>query len=77
MERDTLGDGIHISVIIPVYNSAASLQKCVNSVLSQIFSNFELLLINDGSFDHSMKMMNSFDEKDRRVKVLIKLKTAE
>ncbi|WP_062698022.1 glycosyltransferase family 2 protein [Chryseobacterium indologenes] len=76
VERDTLDDGIHISVIIPVYNSAASLQKCVNSVLNQTFSNFELLLINDGSSDHSLEMMNSFAEKDRRVKVIDKIKNS-
>ncbi|WP_153397431.1 glycosyltransferase family 2 protein [Chryseobacterium vaccae] len=76
MERATLDNGIHISVIIPVYNSAASLQKCVSSVLNQTFSNFELILINDGSSDHSLEIMNSFAEKDRRVKVIDKIKNS-
>lgn len=38
-----------ISVIVPVYNAEAYLERCVNSILRQDFSNFELLLIDDGS----------------------------
>ncbi len=76
MEGDTLDSGIGISVIIPVYNSAATLKKCVDSVLNQTYSNFELLLINDGSSDHSLEIMNSFAEKDKRVKVIDKIKNS-
>lgn len=42
-----------ISVIIPVYNSEQTVRRCIDSVLKQNFSNFELLLINDGSTDNS------------------------
>ena len=42
-----------ISIIVPVYNSSTTLCKCVDSVLSQDFRDFELLLIDDGSNDNS------------------------
>lgn len=38
-----------VSVIVPVYNAKESLSKCVESILSQSFTNFELILIDDGS----------------------------
>lgn len=57
-----------ISVIVPVYNAEKYLEKCVESILNQTYSNFELLLINDGSVDNSSKVCHSF-ETDCRVKV--------
>ena len=42
-----------ISVIIPVYNAESTLRRCVDSVLAQTFTDFECLLINDGSKDKS------------------------
>ena len=47
-----------ISVIIPVYNSEQTVRRCIDSVLKQNFSNFELLLINDGSTDNSGLIIN-------------------
>lgn len=60
---------ILISVIVPIYNSQKYLSECVESVLKQTYSNFELLLIDDGSTDDSLKICNSFKEKDNRIKV--------
>ncbi len=60
------------SIIIPVYNVERYLSQCVNSVLNQSFSNFELLLINDGSTDSSLKICNDFKEKDHRIVVIDK-----
>ena len=57
-----------ISVIVPVYNAEKYLEKCAESILNQTYSNFELLLINDGSVDNSSKVCHSF-ETDCRVKV--------
>ncbi|MCW3160414.1 glycosyltransferase family 2 protein [Chryseobacterium oryctis] len=71
MERNTL-----ISVIIPVYNAANTLHKCVDSVLAQTYPEFELLLINDGSPDNSLEIMNFYAEKDTRVKVIDKAKNS-
>ena len=61
-----------ISVIIPVYNSASFLDKCISSVLSQSYSDFELLLINDGSTDNSVEICDHYAQKDSRVRVIHK-----
>lgn len=45
-----------ISVIVPVYNVEKYLRRCIDSILSQTFTNFELLLIDDGSKDFKIKM---------------------
>ena len=49
-----------ISVIIPVYNAEATLRRCVDSVLSQTFTDFECLLINDGSKDRSGEISDEY-----------------
>ena len=56
-----------ISVIIPVFNAENTIEKCVNSVLIQDFSDFELLLIDDGSKDNSFSICKKFSETDKRV----------
>ena len=61
-----------ISVIVPVYNSEKTLVRCVDSILSQTFSDFELLLINDGSTDTSGKICDRYALKDNRVHVFHK-----
>ena len=58
-----------ISVIIPVYNVEKYLPKCIDSILAQTFTNFELLLINDGSKDSSGTICDEYAAKDSRVKV--------
>lgn len=61
-----------ISVIVPVYNSEKTLARCVDSILSQTFSDFELLLVDDGSTDSSGKMCDDYALKDHRVHVFHK-----
>ena len=61
-----------ISVIVPVYNYEKYLNKCIDSILSQTFTDFELLLINDGSTDRSGEICDMYSEKDERVKVFHK-----
>ncbi|MGV1717174.1 glycosyltransferase family 2 protein [Vibrio furnissii] len=56
-----------VSVVMPVYNSELYLEKAIESVLSQSYSNFELLIIDDGSTDNSISIVNSF--KDKRIKL--------
>lgn len=58
-----------ISVIVPVYNAEAYLSRCIDSILNQTFSDFELLLINDGSKDSSSIICNNYAKKDNRIKV--------
>lgn len=61
-----------ISIICPVYNSEKFLNDCVNSVLQQSFSDWELLLVDDGSTDNSSSMCDLFSKKDKRIKVFHK-----
>lgn len=61
-----------ISIIVPVYNAEKYLHKCIDSILAQSYSNFELLLIDDGSKDHSHEICIDFSKKDERIKVLNK-----
>lgn len=58
-----------ISVIVPVYNVEKYLPQCIESVLSQTFSNFELLLIDDGSTDHSGSICDRYAQNDSRIRV--------
>jgi len=58
-----------ISVIVPVYNAEKYIEHCIRSLLEQTYKNFELILINDGSTDRSLKLCKAFSDKDRRVKV--------
>lgn len=61
-----------ISVIVPVYNVRDFLPKCIDSLLSQTFGDFELLLVDDGSTDGSSEICDRYMSEDRRVKVIHK-----
>ena len=61
-----------ISVIVPVYNVENYLRRCVDSILAQTFTDFELLLIDDGSKDKSGEICDEYARKDNRVKVFHK-----
>ncbi len=61
-----------ISVIVPVYNAEKYLRRCVDSILAQTFTDFELLLIDDGSKDKSGEICDEYARKDNRVKVFHK-----
>lgn len=56
-----------ISVIVPVYNAEKHLSRCIDSILNQTFSNFELLLIDDGSKDSSGTICEKYAKQDYRV----------
>ena len=60
------------SVIIPVYNVENTLSECVNSVLSQSYKDFEIILVDDGSTDGSSKLCDDFASKDKRIKAVHK-----
>lgn len=59
-----------VSVIIPVYKAEQYLDRCVESVLAQNFTDFELILIDDGSPDNSGKICDDWAKKDDRVRVI-------
>ena len=61
-----------ISVVIPIYNMEQYVGLCIESVLKQDFENFELILVNDGSTDHSLAIAQSYAQKDKRIKVIDK-----
>ena len=61
-----------VSIVIPIYNSEKYLNKCVDSLLNQSYRNIEVLLINDGSKDNSLKICEDYKAKDNRVKVFSK-----
>ena len=58
-----------ISIIVPIYKTEQYLQRCIDSILAQTFTNFELLLIEDGSPDNSGKICDKYALKDSRIKV--------
>lgn len=59
-----------LSIIVPVYNAEHFLNACIDSILAQNFSDFELILINDGSSDRSGEICEQYAQKDHRVKVI-------
>ena len=59
-----------ISVIVPVYNGEKYLKPCIDSVLAQTFTDFELLAVNDGSKDGSPAILEEYARKDARVRVI-------
>lgn len=66
---------IKVSIIVPVYNVEAYLDKCIKSILNQTFSDFELILINDGSTDKSLEICNYYKSIDNRIIVIDKINT--
>jgi len=61
-----------ISIIIPIYNVEKYLETCIDSVLTQTFTDFECILVNDGSPDNSPKICDEYAKKDERIKVIHK-----
>lgn len=61
-----------ISIIVPVFNAEKYLHRCIDSLLAQSFTNFELLLVDDGSSDRSGEICEEYAEKDSRVLVFHK-----
>lgn len=59
-----------VSVVVPVYNVERYVEKCVDSILNQTETDFELLLVDDGSIDSSGKLCDQYAEKDSRVRVI-------
>ena len=60
------------SFIVPVYNVENYIDRCLNSILSQSFNDYELLLINDGSTDNSFEICMKYAKQDKRIKLFDK-----
>ena len=61
-----------ISIIVPVYNVEAYLERCVESILKQTYTNLEILLVNDGSTDKSGELCDKLALRDHRIRVIHK-----
>ncbi|MBR2571470.1 MAG: glycosyltransferase [Clostridia bacterium] len=64
-----------VSIIVPVYNAEATLDKCVDSILSQDYQDFELILVDDGSSDGSAGLIRGYAGRDDRVVAVYKENT--
>ena len=60
------------SIIMPAYNAEPYLHEAITSILSQSFTNFELIVVNDGSHDHTLDICKSFAKNDNRLKLIDK-----
>ncbi len=61
-----------LSVIIPVYNVETYLERCLNSVIRQSYSNLEIICVNDGSTDGSLRILENYAKRDSRIKIVCK-----
>ena len=65
-----------VSIIVPTYNKAEQLKRALDSILGQTYSNLEVIVINDGSLDHTKDILQEYQQKDERI-VAIYQKRAE
>ena len=61
-----------LSVIVPIYNAAPFLEKCINSIIKQTFRHMEIILVDDGSTDNSLEICKRYQGMDIRIKVISK-----
>lgn len=61
---------IKVSVIIPVYNTAPYLERCLDSAINQTLKDIEIICVNDGSTDNSLEILQKYAQKDKRIKVV-------
>lgn len=61
-----------VSIIVPVYNCEGHLDKCLNSIINQTYKNIEIILVNDGSTDNSLKVCKKYAKKDKRIVIINK-----
>lgn len=59
-----------VSIIIPVYNAENYLHDCIESVISQSYTNLEIIIVNDGSLDNSLQIAESFSAADSRIRIV-------
>ncbi|MCG9639542.1 glycosyltransferase [Vibrio sp. Isolate34] len=58
-----------LSIIVPLYNTEEFIQECLTSILQQSFTNYELIIVDDGSTDNSISIVESYMENDNRIKL--------
>lgn len=62
-----------VSIIVPIFNAGLYLEPCIESILAQTYDNTEIILVDDGSTDSSVGIINNFAERDSRIKVIRKV----
>ena len=70
MNKLTTKNTPKISIIVPVYNVEQYIQKCILSIIEQIFTDYEAIIINDGSLDNSIKVITPLIKNDRRFSII-------
>ena len=60
-----------LTVLMPVYNADKFLAESINSILSQTYSDFEMLILDDASTDNSLKIIKAYAKEDKRIKILV------
>ena len=63
---------IKVSIIVPVYNTAQYLRRCLDSIISQTLEDIEIICVNDGSTDNSLDILQLYASKDKRIKIINK-----
>ena len=71
-ENDLIMCNLKFSIIVPIYNTEAYLNECLDSVINQTYDNMEIILVNDGSTDNSPRICEEYKESDSRVIVIHK-----
>lgn len=61
-----------LSVIVPVYNVEKYLKECINSIINQTLKDIEIICVNDGSTDNSLKILEELSQLDNRIKIINK-----
>lgn len=61
---------IEFTVVVPIYNSEKYLSRCIESIIAQTYTEWELILVNDGSTDRSLEIMQKYKKEDRRIKII-------
>lgn len=64
------GGNIMISIVLPTYNGEKYLEQSINSIIGQTYEDWELIIVNDCSRDNTVKIAQSFVDKDKRVKII-------
>lgn len=59
-----------VSTIVPVYNSAPWLRRCLDSLRCQSYRNLEIVCVNDGSSDNSLEILEEYAQQDSRIRVV-------
>lgn len=67
---DEMKNTIDVSIIVPAYNVETYIEDCLVSLINQTFKNIEIIVINDGSTDNTLQIINKYVKKDSRIKVI-------